>query len=450
MADSSSARTLDDRHERVFEGQRIAFFGRLTGMPRREAALLVRQAGGEVVDRAGQPTVVVVGDEYANWESAVNFDEATRRHLTAAQAASEVVCLGESQFWQELGLVGDCEVRRLYTPAMLAELLEVPAAAIRRWEARGVLCPVRRVRRLSYFDFREVAVAQRLADLNRAGCSIREIDRLLNRLEALFPEVTRPLAELPLVVEGRQLLLRRGDELTEPGGQLLFDFEAPDETVPRSIPVGPERLAEGVEQALSLADRPPGDASAEAPLGAAEADAMTLGNLAERLEREAVEWEQEGDFARAAEAYRALLMSNGPTAEIQFALADVLYRGGDLPAARERYYCALEIDEEFVEARANLGCVLAETHELELAAATFQGALAFHSDFADVHFHLANVLDQLGREEEAAMHFRTFLAQAPESPWAEAARNRLLRDESPLAAENRADSPSVSFLGPGS
>ena len=68
---------------------------------------------------------------------------------------------------------------------------------------------------------------------------------------------------------------------------------------------------------------------------------------------------------------------------------------------------------------------LAETGELELAVATFEGALGFHPDFADVHFHLANTLERLDRGEEAEAHFRTFLALAPESPWAEAARDRL-------------------------
>jgi tetratricopeptide (TPR) repeat protein len=102
-----------------------------------------------------------------------------------------------------------------------------------------------------------------------------------------------------------------------------------------------------------------------------------------------------------------------------------LYRAGDLSAARERYFAALELDEEYVEARASLGCVLAEMGELELAVATFEGALRFHPDFADVHYHLAGVLDRLGRSDEAAQHLRDFLQLAPESPWAEASRDRL-------------------------
>ena len=39
----------------------------------------------------------------------------------------------------------------------------VPVAAIRRWERQGTLRPVRVIRRLSHFDFEEVAVARRLS-----------------------------------------------------------------------------------------------------------------------------------------------------------------------------------------------------------------------------------------------------------------------------------------------
>ena len=77
------------------------------------------------------------------------------------------------------------------------------------------------------------------------------------------------------------------------------------------------------------------------------------------------------------------------------------------------------------EARANLGCVLAETGELELAVAAFQGALAHHRDYPDVHYHLARALDELSRTEEAEVHWREFLKLAPDSPWADEARDRI-------------------------
>ena len=123
--------------------------------------------------------------------------------------------------------------------------------------------------------------------------------------------------------------------------------------------------------------------------------------------------------------YRAAMAAGGPTAQTCFQVAELLYRQGDLSAARERYYMAVELDEDFVEARANLGCVLSELGQRDLAVAAFEGALAYHGDYPDVHYHLARALDGLGRREEAENHWRAFLDLAPDSPWADEARQRL-------------------------
>ena len=104
---------------------------------------------------------------------------------------------------------------------------------------------------------------------------------------------------------------------------------------------------------------------------------------------------------------------------------ELLYRMDAPEAARERYYAAIELDEDFVEARANLGCVLYELGDTELALAAWNGALAFHPDYADVHLHLARSLDEQNNRPDAERHWRRFLDLAPESPWAQQARQRL-------------------------
>jgi len=126
-----------------------------------------------------------------------------------------------------------------------------------------------------------------------------------------------------------------------------------------------------------------------------------------------------------AEALRAVLQAQGPTAQVVFMLAELLYRAGDLTAARERYYATVELDADHLEARSSLGCVLAELGEHELALAALDGVLRQQPDYADAHWHLAGVLRDVGRESESQRHLRTFLALAPESPWATMARDRL-------------------------
>ena len=298
------------------------------------------------------------------------------------------------------------DVYDLYTPAMLADLLGIPVQAVRRWYRLGYLKSRRHVKRLPYFDFAEVSVARHLAKMLNSGCSLAGIDRKLNELRQALPDVERPLTDPSVVVTGGQVAARRGAELSEPAGQLLIDFD--------SLNDQQDSKDSHFVVEFNIAANQTEISSSQSTL-----------STSNQLLFEALKWEDRGELGRAAEVYRTLLMAGQPTAEIHFALGDLLYRMSDLSAARERFYAAIEIDEEYVEARASLGCVLGESGELELAVASFQGALAIDSEYADVHYHLANALDCLGRSDESELHWRTFLALAPESVWAETVRQRL-------------------------
>jgi len=400
----------NDQTSEILKGARIAFVGKLASMSKREAARLVREHGGVAVERPDRSVdLVVVGEEGLPLGDAADpgslFDQETRQ--AAEQGALRVI--PETELWQRLGLVDrEHEVRRLYTPAMLAELLRVPIAVIRRWHRRGLIVPVREVRRLAYFDFQEVATARRLAELLAAGMSPGAIEKKLEELARYLPGVRRPLAQLSVIIEGKKILLRQGDGLIEPGGQLRLDFEAAefDETPPERS----EETPGGAEGVLSLSEPD------QIGRGPASPEAMC---------RMAAEYEDQGQLDAAAEMYRAAMAAAGPVPEICFQVAELLYRLGDLSGARERYYVAIELNEDYVEARANLGCVLGEMGEHELAAAAFRGALAFHGDYADVHYHLARTLDELARPVEAETHWQAFLDLAPDSPWADQARSRL-------------------------
>ncbi|NLF08228.1 MAG: MerR family transcriptional regulator, partial [Pirellulaceae bacterium] len=353
----------------ILAGRRISFVGKLASMARRDAAQLVRSRGAVVLEKpdASVSTIVVGEADFPLPEVGEQddlFDEAARRLIEQG----EIEIITETQLWHRLGMVESRQdVHRLYTPAMLADLLKVPVAVIRRWRRRGLIVPAREVRRLPYFDFQEVATARRLAELLAAGMTPRAIERKLDVLARCLPDVARPLAQLSVIVHGKDILLRQGDGLIEPGGQLRFDFDAwPSEPPPpKAVPLAPEQMC-----------------------------------------RLAAELEEEDQLAEAAEMYRAAMAGSGPSAEICFQLAELLYRLGDLAAARERYYMAIELDEDFVEARANLGCVLAETGQHELAVAAFQGALRFHPDYADVHYQLARTLDEMNRRAEAEDHWQ--------------------------------------------
>lgn len=380
--------------------RKIGFVGRLAGMNRKELRTLVRERGG-VYCELTDPLIelVILGEDGLSQEEFHQQYDA----LSTRNAKGNLDLLTETQFWQMLGLVDqEHGARRLYTPAMLADLLGVSIKTIRRWHRRGLIKPTRRVHNLPYFDFQEVASARKIAELVSSGASQSVIEAKLKQLIDQFPDSQRPLSQFSIIAEGRHILLREGDGLIEPGGQQRFNFDlksnALTSTSSESVfAIETARVDRDIEK-LKSPD-----------------DFMQLANDLEDLD----------EIDSACEVYRSMMLAFGATADACFRLAENLFQLGDLTAARERYYSAIELDQHLVEARASLGCVLAELGKPDLAISAFEGALEHHPEYADVMYHLAQQLDTVGREDEAARHWQNFLNLAPKSPWADEARDRL-------------------------
>lgn len=377
---------------------RVALVGRFGGMNQRQAANVLRSCGATVVDvDSDRIDWVVIGAE----ESPLAEAELLSRRIHAAAATGRLEVLPESELWQRLGLV-DTELitQRYYTPAMLAHLLGVSVGVIRRWHRRGLIRPVHTVHRLPYFDFQEVATARRLAQWIADGDSPAAIEQRLVDLIEVLPNIQRPLDQLSILIEGKHVLLRHGEGLLEPGGQLRFDFDA---------------------------CQPPSSTDEPAVLSFAAAQQGALGRDAtvDPLLAEAYAAEEHNEIELAIDHYHAILARDGPRADISFQIAELLYRSGQVTAARERYYAAIESAPDHLEARASLGCVLAELQQHELAIAAFRGALSLHEDYAEVHYHAARALDALERTVESRHHWQRFRELAPESPWASEAAERI-------------------------
>jgi tetratricopeptide (TPR) repeat protein len=421
--DESTGETGSDALPTQIAGKRIALAGKLGGMNRREASNLLRSYAATVVDLdASAIDMVVIGAE----ESPLSEADLLSSQLREAAASGRLEVIAETELWQRLGLVDiERSIKRFYTPAMLADLLGVSVRVIRRWHRRGLIVPARTMHKLPYFDFQEVATARRLAELVAAGASPQAIEDRLRELAEVLPEVTRPLAQLSVLVEGRHVLLRQGEGLIEPGGQLRFDFAATDSDIEDETTRENQEIFSFTEQVQrrqdasqlrtgidSLGDLPPeyshpyaspflpGDEAIDDDLLQAMYDA-----------------EDRGDLTLAMDYGRAILARDGLRADICFQLGELLYRDGQVEAARERYFCAIELDEAFVEARTSLACVLAETGRHDLAIAALQGVLSLHEDYPDAHYHLATLYDEMGQHDEAAQHWETLRRLAPDSQW---------------------------------
>ena len=308
---------------------------------------------------------------------------------------------------------GESAIHHLHTAAMIADVLGVPAVAIRHWIRTGLLQVAHRSGSVEWLDFGQLVVGRRLAKLLASGLSLREIDA---QLAGLAPGGT-PAAVGALhrvVVDGRRLSISSGGRLLGPGGQLQLPFYA------ECITDAQLRTTEDDGPVVVAAAERFGSDRVAAPL-----PRLPAGDVVDDILDLADDLEAAGEYLEAAEALRAVLQAQGPSADVNFMLAELLYRAGDLTAARERYYMTIELDADHVRARTSLGCVLAELDERDLALAAFEGVLRQEPAYADAHWHIAGVLASLGRDEEASQHLRRFLTLAPESPWADQARERL-------------------------
>lgn len=400
-------------------GKRIALVGRFGSMNRRQASNVIESFGAKVVDlpRGKSPNYeslvswVVIGAE----QPPLSESELLPTALIDAAGRGEVEVIHETELWERLGLVElEQPVRRYWTPAMLADLLDVSVRVIRRWHRRGLIRPIVTLHKLPYFDFAEVATAKRLAGWVAAGADWKAIEKRLAELVRVFPHSTRPLDQLSVLVQGKDVLLRQGDGLVEPGGQMRFDFE--DIKSADDADNEARQVSEKEDSPLLLAfvdaDRPPMLRQANE-------------HVSDPLLVDAYTAEDEDDLETAIDIYHAILARDGIRADICFQIGELLYRMNFLVAARERYYTAIELEPDFVEARASLGAVLAELGQFDLAVAALRGALTFFNDYADVHYTLAKTLDRCDREIEALVHWQRLIELAPDGPWADEARVRL-------------------------
>lgn len=392
----------------VLSGERVAFTGTLASMTHAQGAQLVEQHGGTASEHVSrQTTMLVIGEE--GWpldddgHVSVKLQQAQRWH----DAGVELRLVNESDWLLLLGLTDRREeIRRLHTPAMLSQLLDVSVHVIRGWERAGLIRPVKKVFRLPYFDFQEVTSARRLSQLLAAGVSRREIEESLSEMPAVRRGDQRPLEQLEILARNAHVVVRDAHGLRSPGtGQRVFDFEPPE-----------QRHADEEQAELEL---PP-------------LIRMLPGNERPSEEVAECDWFVEGCrryadglFSEAASMLRLSLMQDPLNAEAHFHLADCLYRQDNVAGALERFYVAVEQDREYLEAWTQIGCLHRELGELESALDAFDVALEVHPEYPDAHFQKAETLAELGHQSQAVPYWQRYLSYDSRGPWAEMARQRL-------------------------
>ena len=257
----------------------------------------------------------------------------------------------------------------------------------------------------------------------------------------------RSIAQLNLLVQDDKILMRDERGVLNPRtGQRLLDFDLPDEF----------GVFDPLAETESSNDPADHDSSEDQTISIPFASVRPEIQDRRMADWNAEEWFHEGcrlteeaELESAINALRnamsllssefaAARLSNHEIednqlslfpdpAEVNFHLADALYRTGRLEAAAERYYCAIESAPDFIEAWTQLGCLQSELDQPEIAEQSFVTAISIHPENPDALLHYAQLLDQIDRNDEAIDIWKQYLQYDSRGPWADHARDRIAK-----------------------
>lgn len=394
----------------VFAGEVIAITGTLASMTHEQAFAQILQFGGQPSSHMSrQITMLIIGEEGWPLESDGKPSVKLQQAEMLLKDGITMRIVRESDWLRMMHMsVDEEDVKRLYTPAMLSQLLDVPVHIIRGWERAGLIRAEKRIFRLPYFSYQDVVTARRLSELVQAGATQAQITRSLSMLGKYLDQPGRILEQLEVLSEHQMPVLRDRKGYIDPQSrQRLFRFDAEPSAVPdsQSSPVDDD----DAPHVLSF--------TAAASVPRTSTDWMVEGC------RQA----EYGDTTSAIRSFRKALRIRPDDAEAHFHLADSLYRLGKPEAALERYLAAIEHDPEYVEAWVQIGCLYANLHRYTEALSAFDCALEIHPTFAEAHLQKAETLFQLHQPDDAIPHWKAYLQQDQRGPWAELAYSRLER-----------------------
>lgn len=388
----------------ALRGKSICFCGRFATMSQAQWADMVKGLGAAVMDSPARETdFLVLGQD--GWRATARGAPPRPLRIArnlVADGAPIRIC-SEEEFLDELGFDDRAtSVHQHYTLAQISRILGIPGRRLRDWLRRGLLEPAETMHRLAWFTFTQVAAARAMAEMVEAGRSPREIRAALDQMGRWLPHTTE-LQQRLAVWEGR-LVVRDGDRLVEPNGQLRFEFADPEQEV-----------------------------------GEMELSVVTAQGATDALFEEALECEDQGHFEQAIELYAEAIDLDPEDPTLHFNLGNAQFELGQYAAALSAYEQASQLDPQYVESWNNLGNTLAELGRPEEAIAAYRRALDLLPGYADAHYNLAETLAARGDLAGAERHWRHYLRHEPVGSLADKVWSRL--GETPWTADPEGPPP---------
>lgn len=259
---------------------------------------------------------------------------------------------------------------------------------LRYLEKCGLLKPVHREGKESYFAFADLTVLRQIAGELQQGGAFRAVVRNLQASRT---------------------------------GQLTFDFRL-DAHPARIIELKPR-----TPQSLSTAQS---GTQGTIPLGTPGTPG-TVGTGAFGVISSAEQYFLMGSLLddgtpertdEAVKAYRRALEEDPDLVAALINLANIRYSRDELAEAQALYERAIALDPSYYEAHFNLGNIHHDHAQYSQAEAAYGAALSLNPDYPDAHFYLAVTLEKMGRSVDARAHWKAYERLAPQGEWVELAR----------------------------
>ena len=276
-----------------------------------------------------------------------------------------------------------------YTRREVERILGLDAGRLRYWERLRLVHPQARWGE-RFYNFGDLVALRTIKRLTDNRIPAQRVRRAVTLIEQQFGEVPRPLQELRLLEQGRELLV------FPPGAMRPFNPLRRQWVFPFNAPPDPLKLH-------AMAGRTP-----------------------EELFETALECERRQEMIpEAIETYLRVVELAPDWIEAHINLGVAYYQMGQLSDARAAFLDAVQLDPMNGISRYNLGCTLEELGELDEAIEHLQRAARAMPAHADVHFNLALAYEKRGERRRARGHWVLYLRYAPNGPWAPQARARL-------------------------
>lgn len=283
-----------------------------------------------------------------------------------------------------------------YTRSEVERMMGISRRELNYWTRLRLVLPRARWGE-RFFNFSDLVALETIKRLAARSVPARRLHRAIAALQRELGSTRTPLSMLRISTNGKQVVVHSPTAEARPfeplTGQFVLNFETSE--LARKLHAMASRSAEEWFE-LGLAN----DSTAES-------------------------------LGQAALAYRKAVDAAPEWVEAHINLGTTLYQLGRMEEARVEFALAVEFEPENALAEFNLGCVLEQLGQTKDAIQHLVRAIEISPGLADAHLNLALAYEKSGQTQSAIRHLSLYIRYEPNGPWAEFARSRIARYNSP-------------------